>query len=74
MNKANQKSQEIDKCRGVRQESILSPILLNPNSEEDISIENVKTGVIINGHHINNLSYIDDEVIIATSMGDLKEI
>ena len=63
----NETSEEFNIRRGVRQGSILSPLLFNVYSEHLFkeALENIKDGVLINGEIINNLRYADDTVLIA---------
>lgn len=69
-------TEEVDICRGVRQGCILSPLLFNVYSEAIMTeaLENLDVGVKMNGRLINNLSYADDTVLVASTQEDLQRL
>ena len=63
--------------KGVRQECILSPCLLNLYAEHILrnpGREETQAGIKIAGRNINNLRYADDTTLIAESEEELKSL
>ena len=52
--------------RGVRQGCVLSPYLFNIYTEFIFREAEELEGIIINGHNVNNLRYVDDTALIAS--------
>ena len=69
MNEDHQQSR-FEIGQGVRQGYVLSPHLFNMYSETIMrkALHNFQGGVKITGHQATNLRYVDDVVLIATSM------
>ena len=63
--------------KGVRQDCILSPCLLNFYAEyimRNAGLEEAQAGIKIAGRTINNLSYADDTTLMAESEEELKSL
>ena len=63
--------------KGVRQDCILSPCLLNFYAEyimRNAGLEETQTGVKIARRNINNLRYADDITVMAESEEELKSL
>lgn len=71
-----ERSEEVEIKRGVRQGCILSPLLFNAYSEQIIleALEGETAGIKVNGVLINNIRYADDTVIIADCLKDLERV
>ena len=63
--------------KGVSQDSILLPCLLNVHAEpimRNAGLNEAQAGIKIAGRNINNLRYADDTTLIAESEEELKSI
>ena len=63
--------------KGVRQGCILLPCLFNFYAEyimRNAGLEEVQTGLKIEGRNINNLRYADDTTLMAESEEELKSL
>ena len=61
--------------KGVCQDCILSPCLLNLYAEyimTNTGLDEAQAGIKIVGRNINNLRYADDTTLMAESEGELK--
>ena len=58
--------------KGVRQGRVLSPNLFNLYSERIFGELEAMPGLVVGGTNINNLRYVDDTVLIATSQEQLQ--
>ena len=58
--------------KGVRQGRDLSPNLFNLYSERIFGELAAMPGLVVGGTNINNLRYVDDTVLIATSQDQLQ--
>ncbi|KAH1000011.1 hypothetical protein HUJ04_008234 [Dendroctonus ponderosae] len=72
----SESSEETKILRGVRQGCIISPLLFNMYSEciFNEALENIESGILLNGDIINNIRYADDTVIFAGSLEGLQEL
>ena len=60
---------------GIRQGSLLSPYLFNVYVDEhNIGLNNARVGCHIANKPVNNLSYADDLVVLATSVAGLNDL
>ena len=63
--------------RGVHQDCILSPCLLNLYAEyimRKAGLDETQAGIKISGRNINNLRYADDTTLMAESEEELKSL
>ena len=63
--------------KGVCQDCILSPYLLNLYAEyimRNAGLEEAQAGIKISGRNINNLRYADDTTLLAESEEELKSL
>ena len=63
--------------KGVRQECILSPCLLNLYAENimtNAGLDEAQAGIKIAGRNINNFRYADDTTLMAESEEELKSL
>ena len=63
--------------KGVCQDCILSPSLLNLNAEyfmRNAGLDEAQVGIKIAGRNINNLRYADDTTLMAESEEELKSL
>ena len=63
--------------KGVRQDCLLSPCLLNAYAEHimrNAGPDELQAGIKIGGRNINNHRYSDDTTLMAESKGELKSL
>ena len=60
--------------RGVRQGCVLSPYLFNIYTEFIFREAEELEGIMINGHNVNNLRYVDDTALIASDEEKLQKL
>ena len=60
--------------RGVRQGCVLSPYLFNIYTEVIFREAEELEGIMINGHNVNNLRYVDDTALIASDEEKLQKL
>ena len=63
--------------KGVRQDCVLSPCLLNFYAEyimRNSGLDETQAGIKIAGRNINNLRYVDDTILMAESEEELKSL